>query len=721
MFWRRLIKTIAVFVVFIFAPEKSFASEEGEIVSEIVELAKRILEVDNSSDRKHSVTSRIFSDVSHFKTDDAQIVLNEASLEEEVTAIYQNYIDVVASDNRADHPGIVYLTECAMATASINAHKCSIALAEISAMLNDRTSVQKWVIHSTDVLSEIDFDHPDYWFSNVLTSELLINSYAYDRNAEKALDAGLDYLNSASKVDVPLNTYTLINNLVMLLDRSFGSEEAWSALEILNLDLSLVPQESREIILYTYSKISVGVEDYKSGLEYSEKLSEIVEHPVIKKVHFGYMALSSAKTGKIQKAKSAISESRPFYPEGFENRFGRYILMAQKEIAIHENRYADAIKIDQTIDRVNDELNAAVLSQERTRLAGNMLLSNERFNRERDKLQFKAELSAQQAKASRTQLLLSLCALVFLVGLVTYVFRSFRKEKRLNAEIQGVNIELEKKNKELHIAHANVTNTFERLKVAHRQAMAGQEAKQKFIGVVGHELRTPLNPIINLSEVLEARESDPKDKALLKAIKNAGKRLHIIVENMLAISSASKDSQVFIEMVDVVYEATTVVEEFVPDIRERNVQLKDEGKYVNVNVFRHPDFKNLQVSNKIIYRSIIRNLFDNAVKFTTDGEISLHLNLRDKKRGFQLEVRDTGIGMDVNKIEEFMRPFEQAEMGLGRSHEGAGLGLAVVHKYCEQLGAKMQIKSTVGKGTRITIDFPEPAHESETGKLLKVA
>ena len=77
--------------------------------------------------------------------------------------------------------------------------------------------------------------------------------------------------------------------------------------------------------------------------------------------------------------------------------------------------------------------------------------------------------------------------------------------------------------------------------------------------------------------------------------------------------------------------------------------------------------------------------------------------------------------MDTDKIDQFMRPFEQAEMGLGRSHEGAGLGLAVVQKYCEQLSAKLSILSTVGKGTRIIIDFPEPVHESETGKLLKVA
>jgi len=156
-------------------------------------------------------------------------------------------------------------------------------------------------------------------------------------------------------------------------------------------------------------------------------------------------------------------------------------------------------------------------------------------------------------------------------------------------------------------------------------------------------------------------------------------------------------------------------------MNDRNRELKAKGLFLNVNVYKHPELKRDQVSNKIIYRSIIRNLFDNAMKFTPHGEISIHLQPRKGHQGFHLEIRDTGLGMDALKINSFMRPFEQAEMGLGRSHEGAGLGLAVVQKYCEQLGAKMDIKSTVGQGTRISIDFPEPAHESDTGKLLKVA
>jgi len=314
---------------------------------------------------------------------------------------------------------------------------------------------------------------------------------------------------------------------------------------------------------------------------------------------------------------------------------------------------------------------------------------------------FEAQLNSERAESRQRQLMLSFAALLFLLGLAWYIYRSYRREQALNNEIQGkndaledVNADLEHANRDLNSAHNTLSATFKELKVAHKQALAGKDAKEKFIGVVGHELRTPLNPIINLASILEEQVSNSRQKALLKTIKNAGKRLHIIVENMLAISSAGEINNIYVEPIDVTYNTTLIVKDFTQEILSRNSTLKQSGESLKVNIYKDPELEEFYQSNTVIYRAIVRNLFDNAMKFTKSGKIV---------------------------IKELIEPFEQAEMDLSRSYEGAGLGLAVVYKYCEQLGAKVSIESKVNVGTKVSIEFPEPAYEEETGALLKVA
>lgn len=718
------IRLLLVIILSLFSAD-AFGQSNPESLDGLIKLSNSAIEVYNAQLKQEipeTEERRLDNAVTRGDSEELHQLLSQFSTVQGLEDIYE--VTATSLQNIQDFNGsdeMQWLINCAENEYSTRAHKCSVSLASIHLSKFEKTSLLDWAIKASEISSAVNSNQPRYWYQQYQSQELLLIAFIYDRNLIEAVEIGSEFVRSAQKAGVELDSFALINNIAHLAAKEIGPEAALKVLAPAEGLVTSIPDKKNSIILYSLGKNNMLAGKFEEALRYYAEFNKIESREDYTTAAQANLSYIYSMLGMYDDAEISVKTASEGLQGSMESALGINVLKARKNIAIHENRLQDALEIDSEIDRIDDLLDEKDLSANRNRLSKNLQVTGERLKRERDKLQFDAQLSAQQAKASRTQLLLSLCALVFLIGLVTYVFRSFRKEKRLNAEIKGVNTELEKKNKELYIAHANVTNTFEQLQIAHRQAMAGQEAKQKFIGVVGHELRTPLNPIINLSEVLEAKESDPKDKALLKAIKNAGKRLHIIVENMLAISSADKDSQVFIELVDVVYEATTVVEEFIPDIKERNEQTRTEGKYLNVNIYKHPELKKEHVSNKIIYRSIIRNLFDNAVKFTTEGEISVHLQLRQGGRGFKLEIRDTGQGMDTDKIEEFMRPFEQAEMGLGRSHEGAGLGLAVVHKYCEQLGAKMQIKSTVGKGTRITIDFPEPAHESETGKLLKVA
>jgi signal transduction histidine kinase len=101
----------------------------------------------------------------------------------------------------------------------------------------------------------------------------------------------------------------------------------------------------------------------------------------------------------------------------------------------------------------------------------------------------------------------------------------------------------------------------------------------------------------------------------------------------------------------------------------------------------------------------LTNLLDNAIKFTDRGEIVLGLN-RDSSGTLNLEVRDTGIGIDTDYLPRLFEPFSQEQAGHSRRFEGAGLGLAFARKCVELGGARISAASRKGEGSTFTIAFP---------------
>jgi len=725
--WAKI--TLCVFALFANLSTANAQSAEEvssvELILPLKRLANKAIEA-NEAQRNLTPVKTDIQKLDHAITeyDSNEILGILANLDSniEFKEVYKFTVEVFeGGDKNKTASALDWLENCAENTPVKKAHKCTISLGFLALLDDEIGSTLDWSLKSLDLAKNFSDSDTDYWYAQYQSSELMLIAFILDGNIQGALNAGNNYVDSALKSKVEFGAYNFVNNLSYLARTEINPEAALEILKEVLPSIETLAQSEQEIMYYALGKNYTYVEQYQTAIEYYNLLENVVERPDVKRAYLANAAYVNSKLGNLSKAKENADEARQLFENNLESEFGINILKAEKNIAQQTGDLSEALSVDARLDQLVKRLNEEALSANRNKLSKSLQVQNEKNERERDKLKFDAELSFQQATARKNQLMISFIALCFLMGLVAYMFRSYRREQKLNAEISGKNDELEGVNADLSEAHDNLSNTFQRLKVAHRQAMAGQDAKQKFIGVVGHELRTPLNPIINLSSVLEEKAENPREKALLKAIRDAGKRLHIIVENMLAISSSDEDSRVYIEKVDVVYETRTTVEEFSAAMRDRNKELRKSGEALRVQVYKHPALKVEQISNKIIYRSIVRNLFDNAFKFTPSGEIDVRLNPDHNSSGFVLEISDTGPGIPLEKIESFMKPFEQAEMGLGRSYEGAGLGLAVVQKYCEQLGAKMRIQSQVGEGTKISVSFPEPAHEGDTGKLLKVA
>jgi len=579
----------------------------------------------------------------------------------------------------------------------------------------------EWSLKAKELSAQIPKNQDTYWYAQYQSNELLLIAFILERNFEATVATGNTYVEAALNAKVDVGAFHIINNLSYIARIELGPDAAIEVLSLALPNLEDRPNADQEILYYALGKNLTYVGEYEKALSYYEKLDGVLSRPDITRAYRANVAYVYSKVGQPQKAMANAQIARDLFGTSLENEFGQYILKTEKNIALQNGDLKKAIEIDNEIDRIGELLSERAISSNRTRLSKSLQVTRERQKRESEALAYESQLNAERADARQNQLFMASIALFFLMGLVAYIFRSYRREQRLNTEIQITNDDLEEANANLNSANTTLTKTFQELKVAHKRALAGQEAKEKFIGVIGHELRTPLNPIINLAGVLEGQATNKREKVLLKAIKNAGKRLHIIVENMLAISSGDDETRIFIEPVDVADNTATIVKEFTSEIQSKNAELRATGESIKVNVFKEAGISPMHYSNKVIYRSIVRNLFDNALKFTRSGEIAIEIRKRKDGAGFLFSIRDTGVGMDAAKIDELIEPFSQAEMDLTRAYEGAGLGLAVVHKYCEQLGAKMKISSTVNLGTKIMIDFPEPSYEHQTGELLKVA
>jgi signal transduction histidine kinase len=111
-------------------------------------------------------------------------------------------------------------------------------------------------------------------------------------------------------------------------------------------------------------------------------------------------------------------------------------------------------------------------------------------------------------------------------------------------------------------------------------------------------------------------------------------------------------------------------------------------------------------------RSILSNLVLNAIKFTERGSVTVRIassRVRGAEPGLVLEVADTGLGMSAALIKQAAEPFAQLSRSSARKYRGIGLGLAVVHRHVSAMGAKLEVSSTPGRGSRFVVRIP-PTH-----------
>lgn len=226
---------------------------------------------------------------------------------------------------------------------------------------------------------------------------------------------------------------------------------------------------------------------------------------------------------------------------------------------------------------------------------------------------------------------------------------------------------------------------------------SGKIFVKNLVNNLSHEIRSPLNSFSGFLNILRQVEMlEPEEfKLFSEIVVKSGQRLTSTLENITEFTMLQTGLKTpNYSMCSITETIKEFYERMLPMFEEKNLSFK-----LKINGKRNEYF-----TDETLIRSILSRLLNNALKFTTQGEVVLALT--KKLHGFIVQVEDSGIGINNNEIKNTLEPFFQVESGYSRSYDGLGLGLTLSNLYAQLLGGQMNISSVAGKGTKVTVFFP---------------
>lgn len=231
---------------------------------------------------------------------------------------------------------------------------------------------------------------------------------------------------------------------------------------------------------------------------------------------------------------------------------------------------------------------------------------------------------------------------------------------------------------------------------------------EDFLTNVSHELRTPINAVIGITTTMLKSETDPEKRSNLDAIQTAGQRLYGQIGDILDYTEIDTGR---IKISEENYMISSLVNDII--INNRLAKRNNNLELIFDVDSQIPAM--LKGDEKKI-KKIIQHLIDNAFKFTHKGGIYVRVYHLKKSYGINLciKVTDTGIGIAEEELEKIKEHFYQSNGGRNRRAGGLGLGLSIVYGLVAAMEGFIQIESTYGKGTTVSISIPQSVAESKS-------
>lgn len=244
-------------------------------------------------------------------------------------------------------------------------------------------------------------------------------------------------------------------------------------------------------------------------------------------------------------------------------------------------------------------------------------------------------------------------------------------------------------------------------------AEAANVAKRRFISVVSHEMRTPLNAIIGMSDLLRETALNQDQTDMVQTMSASSRILLGLVEDVLDFSKI-ESGKLSIEHTD--FDVHALINSTC-----RIIQPQAEGKGLVLQVSIMPEVPPALRGDPHHLRQVLINLVGNAVKFTEQGSVTVHVSLLqelDDAVRLKFSVRDTGIGISAEAQARIFDSFVQADQSTTRRFGGTGLGTTIAKQLVELMGGRMGLESAVGLGSTFWFELglqKQPGATAEAG------
>ncbi|MEH6625507.1 MAG: ATP-binding protein [Motiliproteus sp.] len=234
---------------------------------------------------------------------------------------------------------------------------------------------------------------------------------------------------------------------------------------------------------------------------------------------------------------------------------------------------------------------------------------------------------------------------------------------------------------------------------AKKHAEQANQSKDQFLARMSHELRTPLTSVMGFIQLLQKTTLNKEQKEYSSIVSRTSTLLLSLIDDILDFSKLQSDA-ISIEKIPF------NLEECIEDTLAMQAAAANE-KGLNLYFISDPKLPERILGDPTRIRQIISNLVSNAVKFTASGNVTVTLECSQQHSSvaLKLSVKDTGIGIDADKMSLLFKPFTQADSSITRRFGGTGLGLVITKHLVELMGGNILLNSQNGRGTQVDINF----------------